>query len=512
MANEFDAIIIGGGHNGLVASNYLAKAGMKVLVLERRDQVGGACITEELIPGYMFSSCAYVSWLIQPKVVKDLTLHNFGLELFRLDPRSSRPFPDGRGLLFWDDEERTKEGIARICPEDVKGYDSWTAFWDKAAEIMQPYMLQEPPTWAEVSERVKGTELEEVMNTLKTVSMGDLLDSYFYSEELKSCMVYSPDPRGLYVVGNALPSAYYACGRFVDRADTGLPRGGMGGLTQAMAASAKSNGVTIRSSSRVEKVLIRRNRAYGVVLEDGTEIESGVVVSNADPFRTFRQLVGPENLSADILAGLDKAKTNLTHLKFHCALKEAPDFSRFFSNETSNRYLGMMDICPSPAYFQKSCADTAEGRFTDSPVMELQVPSVYDDSLAPEGHHLLSAFILHAPRELACGSWDDAREETAERLIDKITGYAPNFRDALIDWRLISPVDMEARVGLTNGNIHHLDLVDSQMLSDRPIAGCSGYSTPIQGLYLCGAGTHPGGEVTGAPGHNAAHRVIQDWA
>ena len=202
-------------------------------------------------------------------------------------------------------------------------------------------------------------------------------------------------------------------------------------------------------------------------------------------------------------------KTNLTHLKFHAALTEAPDFSHFFPEVESNGYMGMMQICPSPAYFEKSCRDTSEGRITDSPVIELQVPSVHDDSLAPEGKHLLSAFVLHAPRVLASGSWDDAREQAAESLIDKITEYAPNFRDSVIDWRLASPVDMESRVGLTNGNIHHLDLVSTQMLSDRPLTGWADYATPIDGLYLCGAGTHPGGEVTGAPGHNAAHRIIR---
>ena len=512
MTNDFDAIIIGGGHNGLVASAYMAKAGMSVLVLERREQVGGACITEELIPGFRFSSCAYVSWLLQPKVVKDLELHRHGLELYRLDPHSAHPFPDGSGMLFWDDEERTKEAIGGISPGDVEGYVAWIKLWDKAAEIMQPYMLQPPPTWEEVAERVRGTDYEPVLHTLRTVSMGELLDHYFESEKVKSCMVYSPDPGGLRVVGNALPSAYYACGRFVDPADTGLPRGGMGALTRAIAESARSSGVTIRTSAKVKRVIIREGRARGVILEDGEEIESGIVISNADPFRTFRQLVGPENLDPGFTAGLAEAKTHLTHLKFHCALREAPDFSRFFPGEQSNRYLGMMDICPSPEYFQKSCSDTAEGRFTDSPVMELQVPSVYDDSLAPPGQHLLSAFILHAPREPAAGSWDAIREETAEGLISKINEYAPNFRGSLIDWRLITPVDMESRVGLTNGNIHHLDLVASQMLSDRPIPGWADYRTPIEGLYLCGAGTHPGGEVTGAPGHNAAHQVIKDRA
>ena len=512
MTKDFDAIIIGGGHNGLVASAYMAKAGMSVLVLERRHLVGGACVTEELIPGFQFSSCAYLSWLLQPKVVKDLELYKHGLELYRLDPHSARPFPDGSGMLFWDDEERTKESVGRISPGDVEGYTAWTEFWDKAAEIMQPYMLQPPPTMEEVVERVRGTEHEDVLNTLVTVSMGELLDRYFESEKIKSCMVYSPDPRGLWVVGNALPSAYYACNRYVDPADTGLPRGGMGGLTRAMAASACSSGVSIRTSAKVNKVIIREGKAIGVELEDGEQIESAIVVSNADPFQTFRHLVGLENLDSAFSDALSKAKTDLTHLKFHCALREAPDFSRHFPDQESNKYMGMMDICPSPEYFQNSCRDTAEGRFTDSPILEFQVPTVLDDSLAPNGNHILSAFILHAPRVLASGSWDDARKETAEKLIDKITEYAPNFRGAVIDWVLITPEDMESRVGLTNGNIHHLDLVDSQMLSNRPLPGWSDYRTPIKGLYLCGAGTHPGGEVTGAPGHNAAHQVIKDWA
>ena len=264
---------------------------MKVLVLERRYIVGGACVTEELIPGFKFSTCAYVSWLLQAKVVKDLDLHNHGLELFYLDPNQARPFPDGSGLLAWEDHERYRDEVARLSPPDAEAYDRWNAFWDKAAEIIQPYMLQSPPTWEEVHKRVEGTEMESVLETLRTVSMGDLLDAYFTDERIKSCSVYSPDPGGLRVVGNALPSAYYATYRYVDDADTGLPRGGMGGLTQSMANAARAAGVEIRTSTPVKRVIIRDGVAQGVELENGDQIESSVVVSNADPLRTYRQLV-----------------------------------------------------------------------------------------------------------------------------------------------------------------------------------------------------------------------------
>ena len=511
MADRYDVIVVGGGHNGLVAAAYMAMAGLNTLVLERRELVGGACVTEELIPGYKFSSCAYVSWMLQPKVVADLELRRHGFDVYSQDPYLTQPFPDGHRVLFWQDDRRTEEEIARISPRDVEAYRSWWKFWSRAAEIFQPYLLTSPPTLEEIGDRLQGTEYQDVFNTLLTVSFRDLLDDFFESDQVKACFVSAPDLQGPRAVGSALSSAYYACSILTNPEDQGIPKGGMGGLTQAMARAARSHGVTIRTGAAVKRILVRGGKAYGVMLADGEEIESILVVSNADPLQTFLRLIGPDELDRGFVEQLGRLKTDMAHLKLHCALREAPDFSRYLDKEQDGLRLGLIKICPSVEYFEKSCEDTRQGTFTDCPVFEIQMPSAYDPTLAPDGHHVLSAFVFHAPRRLVGRSWEEAREEIANELIDKITEYAPNFRDSIIDWRLFTPQDMEQRMGFTNGNIHHLDLVPSQMLSRRPLPGWSDYRTPIQGLYLCGAGTHPGGEVTGAPGHNAAHAVLEDW-
>jgi phytoene dehydrogenase-like protein len=292
----------------------------------------------------------------------------------------------------------------------------------------------------------------------------------------------------------------------------GIVRGGMGAITRAMAHAAREAGVTVRTGAEVARVLVEGGRAAGVELADGERLRAPVVVSNADPKRTFLRLVPAEALPAPFRAQVARLGTRAAYLKFHAALRELPDFSRFFRNGgglPDPRYLAQVKICPSVDAFLAAWQDAQAGRPPRAPLMEVQIPTVYDPTLAPPGHHVVSVWALWAPPRLHEGTWEARRREVGERMIDLLTTYAPNFRVALVDWMLLTPPDIEARVGLTDGNIRHLDIVPAQMFGRRPLPGWAEYRTPLPGLYLCGAGTHPGGEVTGAPGHNAAQAILQ---
>ena len=277
-----------------------------------------------------------------------------------------------------------------------------------------------------------------------------------------------------------------------------------------MARSAEARGVSIKTGAEVKRILTHNGRATGVELTDGEVLEADVVVSNADPKRTFLQMLDSADLDDDFVDDVRALKTESASIKFLCALRELPDFSAYLGSEYDPKNLAMIAICPSPDYAEKSWDDATSGRVAETPIIQIQIPSVYDKTVAPEGHHVMSMWVYYQPPHLREGSWADIRQQVGEDLIDRVAQYAPNLRDAIIDWTLLTPEDIEARIGLTDGNIRHVDMVPQQMMSRRPLPGWSDYRTPVQGLYLCGAGTHPGGEVTGAPGHNAAHVILEE--
>ncbi|MBV7340198.1 NAD(P)/FAD-dependent oxidoreductase [Chloroflexi bacterium TSY] len=511
MATQYDAIVVGGGHNGLVTANYLARAGMQILVLERRNFVGGACITEELFPGFRVSSCSYICHILQDQVIEDLELRNYGFEIHSLEPTRFHPFPDGQYLLGWHDDERTAEEIRRLSPRDAGRFPDWIAFWERAAGILHRYFLTEPPTLAEVAASVRDTPDEPVFERMLTGNMKDLVAEYFESDLVRATYIDAQDAGDVSAPGSIMAVAYYKSTMFSDDRNVGIPYGGMGGITQAMARSAQANGVEIRLNAEIERIAIRNGRAAGVILTDGEEIEADVVISNADPKRTFLTLVDPAALDPGFVARIQRLKTNVSYLKFHCALRELPDFSAHLGDGFNPQYLASTRICPSVEYYEQCRDDARRGLPSSCPVMSIQIPSVYDKSLTPPDQHVMSIWVLYAPVRLREGSWDDANERVGEHLIDTVNAYAPNFRNAIIDWTLFTPADLERRVYLTDGNIRHLDITPEQMLAQRSNQRRSSYSTPIEGLYLCGAGTHPGGEVTGAPGHNAAKAILRDW-
>jgi phytoene dehydrogenase-like protein len=509
---DCDILLLGGGHNGLVAAAYLARAGLKVLVVERRDVLGGACVTEELFPGYRFSACSYICHLLQAKVIDDLGLREHGFEVYHLNPSRFCPALDGRSLLFWDDVERTQEEIGRRSARDAAAYPGWVAFWERAAGILHPYFLTAPPTLTEIAARVRGTADEAVFERLLTASMRDLVEEWFEDEAVRGALIQAQDAGDPAAPGSALCYAYIKCNVFSRPEDIGIVRGGMGGITQAMARAARAAGAEIRTGAVVECVLIEDGTARGARLTDGSEIRARVVVSNADPKRTFLRLVGAEHLPAAFVRQVERLKTDAAYLKFHAALSDLPDFSRYLGPKHDPRVLASTKICPSVAYFAGSWEDARHGRLSRTPVMEVQIPSVCDPTMAPAGHHVMSIWSLYAPVRPREGTWDERRREAGEHLIDTLAQYAPNLREILVDWSLFTPLDIERRVGMTDGNIRHLDIVPSQLFASRPLPGWANYRTPIAGLYLCGAGTHPGGEVTGAPGHNAARAVLADLA
>ena len=358
---------------------------------------------------------------------------------------------------------------------------------------------------------VRGTPDEPIFEKMLTGNMKDLVEEYFENELVQAAFVDAQDAGDIRAPGSIMALAYIKCNLFTADENLGIPHGGMGGITQAMARSVEAHGVEIRTGVEVDHLSIENGRASGVVLQSGEKIQADVVLSNADPKRTFLKLINQEHLKPDTIQSVKNLNTDVSYLKFHCALRELPDFSAYLGKDFDPKYLAYMRICPSVEYFERSWDDAKNGRPSSSPVMLIQIPSVYDKSLTPPGQHVMSIWSMYAPVQLREGSWDDARRQVGEHLIDKINEYAPNFRDAIIDWELFTPLDIERRVYLTDGNIRHLDITSQQMLSQRSNGLVSGYKTPIEGLYLCGAGTHPGGEVTGAPGHNAAHAVLREW-
>ena len=507
--NQYDATVIGAGHNGLVTAGYLARDGLSVLVLERLDKVGGGATTDEFSPGYSGPMCAFVLHLLQGKVIDDLKLREHGLELAYIGGVSSRIhlFPDGTFLggpgIRNDFDVATQ--IRQYSEHDARAYLDWVSFWDQAASTLYPYFLTEPPTIAQLVESVRGTNREEVLEKLLTWSYIDLIEEYFEDEHVRAYAMSSDtesDPRS---PGSMLAVALFACGKFTRDQDRGIPKMSMGTTTQAMAAAARSFGAEIRTNAPVRKVIVEEGEAKGVRLENGEEIRSFIVASSADPKRTFTTLFDPADVDDETIKRVKRWKTKSGCVKFLAALKELPDLSRYLGDGYDRGTILNIAIMPSVGYYQQSWDDSVQGRPTTCPIMSIQLTSTVEPGLVRGSGHVMSNWVLFETPDLKEGTWDDAREEVGEQIIDVITDYAPNFRKNLVDWTVQTPKDIEMRVGMTDGNIRHLDLIPNQLLSQR-----QPYRTSIKSFYMCGSGTHPMGEVTGAPGHNAAHAILKD--
>jgi phytoene dehydrogenase-like protein len=508
-----DAIVIGGGHNGLIAAAYLARAGLDVLVLERREIAGGAATTEQLIPGFDTSPCAYHLHLLQSQVASDLRLFENGLQVVSLDPVYLNPYLDGRSLIQWRDVARTQEQIAPFSAADAEAYPRWLAFWREVGELFDPYTLSStPPTLEQLTASVTGTPAEELLDTLVNWPIRKLMDHFFESETVQAALMPNSDTRSLDEPGELLGWAATAPNRGALARHQGLPIGSMRSFGTAVHRAAVDCGVDVRLGVDVAEILLDdAGAACGVRLHDGSTIEASVVLSNADPKRTFGQLLPTDARHAETVRSVTDLDTESGSLKFHAAVSELPDFSAHLGPDFDPTLLGMIRICPSTSYVDSSLADAAAGRPTDSPILIVMIPTVGDQSVAPPGQHLVSMRVKFEPSRLRSGTWAEHRNAVADQVIDLFTAHAPNFRDSILDWVMYTPDDIEAHSGLTDANIHHINHSAGQVLGDRLFPG-GGYRTPIANLYMCGAGAHPGGEVTGAPGYNAADRVLRDLA
>ena len=514
MSDSKKVVIVGGGHNGLVAAGYLARAGLDVQVLERRHVVGGAVVTEEWFPGFNISTCSYVCHILQKKVIDELELRNHGFHVYPLDPSRVHPYPNGKAVTLWHDDAQTAEELRDHSPHDAVAWFEWADFWHRSVRILSEYYLGPPPSMSELFERFRQEGEEELLETLLTVPFKDLINRYFESDVVKAAVSTGAlDMGDISAPGSAYMTALYRYSAYrEDTENSGIVRGGMGGITQSLARSAEAAGVSIRTGAEVKRIITTDCKAHAVELVDGEVIEADIVISNADPKRTYLKLLDESDLNADFVDEVRALKTQAASAKFLCAIKELPDFSRHLGSNYNPEHLAMITICPTIDQCESSWNDAKNGRITETPIMQLQIPSVYDNTVSPEGQHVLSLWVYFLPPHVKDGSWSEKRQEYGEWLIDYVSQYAPNFRDIIIDWTLLTPEDIEDRIGLTDGNIRHLDMIPQQMMSRRPLPGWSDYRSPIDGLYLCGAGTHPGGEVTGAPGHNAAHVVLEDLA
>ena len=523
----YDSVVIGAGHNGLTAAAYLARAGYSTLVLERRDIVGGCCVTEEIAPGCRASTTSYIASMLRPEVIRDLHLGDHGLRMVPCDPALQVPFPDGHVVSWWSKRERVVEELRKISPKDAETFVRVDDQLKKLARYLQPFFLEPPPEpgtqsfggWSELfraGKRFRGistTEISQLVSFL-TGSLGDFLDRNYESEKVKTLFlannVYGKHG-GPYQPGTALGLLFHLLsgGEHDQQGFYGHVMGGMGSITNAMAKAARGFGAEIRTGSSVQQIDVRDGRVRAVVLEDGTEIRARVVLSNADPKRTFLGMVQERDLPDDFVRSIRGIKMEGPCAKVNMVLAEEPRFTGTPAGYDPQQR-SLFTLVPS-LEFAERCYDIAKfGEIPEQLWVDCVIASNADPSLAPAGKHVMTCFVQYVPYKLRQGNWDENRELLGDRVVKKVAEYAPNVPGAIIARQVLTPLDLERTYGLTEGNIFHGDLTLEQLFFNRPVAGWSQYRTPIGGLYLCGAGAHPGGGVTGAPGHNSAHQVLRD--
>jgi phytoene dehydrogenase-like protein len=523
---QYDAVVVGGGHNGLVCAAYLARAGMKTIVLERRHLVGGAAVTEEVWPGFGVSTASYVVSLLSARVVRQLDLPKYGYHVYPLDPAYFAPFPDGSGFLLWDDPARAAEEIGKINARDGRAYLEYNRELGELADLVRPLLYRRPPdpgvrSLADVVEALSlgryafghRRSISRLVD-LMTMSCADYLDRFFVDEQVKGALA----PGGVIGMwgGPMSPgSAYVLLHHRMGEIDGvtggwGFVRGGMGGVSEAIAASARAAGAEIRTNAEVAAIDVKGGRTTGVTLADGTRIVAVTVVSGAHPQTTLLSLLGAEHLPDELARELETFRSRSPSAKVNLALSELPDFTAMPGKELGPQHPEVM-ISPTLEYLEKAWDDAKYGRFSEGPMIDAVIPTTKDPTIAPEGRHIMTCFVQYAPYEPREGSWDGgAREALGDRVVDTINEYAPNFKDSVIERQVLTPYDLEQRFGLIGGNIFQGEMSLDQLFSFRPTPELAGYRTPVDGLYLCGSGTHPGGGVMGIPGLNASKVVIGD--
>ncbi|MEO8032576.1 MAG: NAD(P)/FAD-dependent oxidoreductase [Gemmatimonadota bacterium] len=528
MPTTYDAIIIGAGHNGLVTAAYLARAGQKVLVLERRDLVGGCAVTEELWPGFKVSTASYVNSLFRPEIIRDLELKRHGFAMLPRSPSSFTPFPDGRYLLMGPDKEMTHREVAKFSKKDAENLPKYEAMLERVADFLEPTLIQTPPNpWSMapgnllamlklgLAFKKLGTDGQKAIEIL-TGAANPILDRWFESEQLKATIA-TDAIIGAFATPSMPGTAYVLFHHVMGECDGvrgvwGYVRGGMGGLSNAIASAAKEKGAEIKTGATVSHIVVKDNKATGVALADGTEYSARRVISCLDANVTFLRLMNQKDLPADFVESVRHLDYASGSCKVNLALSEVPDFTCLPGNTPGPQHRGTIHLCPDRTYIEKAYDKAKYGYISDNPIIEATIPSSLDDTVAPKGKHVMSMFTQYFPYQLAddAGTLEENKKRYAERCIDIMTEYAPNFRKSVLNYEVLSPVDIEKRYGLTGGNIMQGTMALSSLSFMRPVPGYADYRTPVKGLYMCGAATHPGGGVMGACGYNAAREILKD--
>jgi phytoene dehydrogenase-like protein len=526
-----DALIIGGGHNGLVCAAYLAGAGLKVTVLEQRSVVGGAAVTEEFHPGFRNSVAAYTVSLLNPKVIRDLELPKFGLRVVERKLSNFLPTDDGRYLIVGDG--RTAAEVAKFSAKDAIRLDAYGERLGAVADVLRDLVLETPPNAVEGSWRMALPELlraaqvggrlrkldmsmRRELLTLFATSAGDYLDGWFESDPIKAAYGFDGivgNYASPYTPGSAYVLLHHVFGEVNGKKGAwGHAIGGMGAITQAMAKSAQARGAVIRVSTPVREVIVEGNRAVGVITESGETLRAAAVISNLNPKLLYQKLIASEALPEEFRDRISRWRCGSGTFRMNVALSELPDFTCLPGKVLADHHTAGIIIAPTLSYMEQAYFDARSGGWSRKPIVEVVIPSTLDDSLAPPGQHVASLFCQHVAPQLPNGqSWDTHRDTVADLMIETVNRYAPNFKAAVLGRQINSPLDLERTFGLIGGDIFHGALTLDQMFSARPMLGYGNYRGPLQGLYMCGAGTHPGGGVTGAPGHNAAREIVEDF-
>ena len=520
--NKYDAIVIGGGHNGLTAAAYLARAGKKVLVLEKRYVLGGAAVTEEVFPGFKFSVCSYVVSLLKPNIIRELMLPKFGLELLPLESTFT-PFEDDY-LMRTADADETYREIYRHSPKDAETYSRFGPLMSQIGMAVRPILETIAPnairpSFSDLSSTKKlfdhlktlSDEQFQYLTKLMTMSSADFLDEWFEFEPLKATMSAS-GIIGTFMGPRSPGSAYVMLHHYMGDIDGsfrawGFQRGGTGEVSMAIARSAQHFGAEILTEAPVQKVLVKNGRAKGVVMENGDEYNSNIVISGLDPKVTFLNLLDENDLPSDFVKDINNFRIRGSSGKVNLALDGLPDFSALPGS--GHHLRGAISISPSYDHLEKAYDDAKYGNFSESPYMDIILPSVLDPDMAPSGKHVMSCFVQYAPYNIKGGWNDDKREAFGDAVINTIAKYAPNIKDIILHRQVLTPADLESTFGLTEGNIFHGELTLQQLFALRPAVKWADYSTPIKNYYQCGSGTHPGGGITGSPGEMAAKKILK---
>jgi phytoene dehydrogenase-like protein len=527
---SYDIIIIGAGHNGLVAACYLAKAGLKTLVLERREIVGGAAVTEEIHPGFRCSILAHSGAPFFPKIAKDLDLARHGLEFITPQVRVLALAPEGRSLCIYDDTAQTIREIEKVSAKDAQSYPEFERSFSRIGKVLRPLLTMTPPKidhpskgelWnlAKMGLSFRSLGKKDAYRLLRwgPMAVADLVAEWFETETLRAVVA----ARGVFgafagpwSAGTSAALLWQAAMDGHAISPSAFVRGGMGALTEALAGAARSAGVEVRTGTEVERIEANEERASRVFLKTGEEISARAIVSNADPRTTFLKLVDPVDLDPNFLLKIRNYRAVGVSAKINLALSGLPSFTGINAGdlaEAKSKLSGRIHIGPDIDYLERAFDAAKYGDYSPAPYMDITIPSLLDPALAPAGAQVMSVYVQYAPYKLKEGDWNSRREEFADRVVDVLAGYAPNLKELIVARQVITPLDLEKTYGLSGGHIHHGEQSLDQSFAFRPSIGWAQYRTPIKGLYLCGAGTHPGGGVTGGPGANAAREIVKDF-